>query len=45
MKIVEVGHFVQAILEDTQAFPNFDDGMVFVHCRPSKTQVNQTDII
>lgn len=29
MKIVEVGHFVQAILEDTQAFPNFDDGMVF----------------
>lgn len=29
MKIVEVGHFVQAILEETQAFPNFDDGMVF----------------
>ena len=29
MKIVEAGHFVQAILEDTQAFPNFDDGMVF----------------
>lgn len=29
MKIVEVGHFVQAILENTQAFPNFDDGMVF----------------
>lgn len=29
MKIVEVGDFVKAILEDTQCYPNFDDGMVF----------------
>ena len=29
MKIVEAGHFVQAILEDSQAFPNFENGMVF----------------
>ena len=29
MKIVEAGHFVKAILEDSEAFPNFNDGIVF----------------
>lgn len=29
MKIIEVGHFVKAILEDSEAYPNFEDGLVF----------------
>jgi len=29
MKIIEAGHFVQAILEDTQAYPNYADGLAF----------------
>ena len=29
MKIIEAGEFCRAILEGDEAFPNFDDGMVF----------------
>ncbi len=29
MKIIEVGHFVKAILENEEAFPNYADGIVF----------------
>ena len=29
MKIIEVGAFVKAILEDDQAYPNFKDGLLF----------------
>lgn len=29
MKIIEAGHFVRAILEDSEAFPNFADGLQF----------------
>ena len=29
MKIIEAGAFVQAILEDDQAYPNFEDGLGF----------------
>lgn len=29
MKIIEVGHFVKAILEDEEAYPNYADGIVF----------------
>ncbi|MEM6388444.1 MAG: Gfo/Idh/MocA family oxidoreductase [Pseudomonadota bacterium] len=29
MKVIEVGEFVRAILEDDQAYPNFADGLVF----------------
>jgi predicted dehydrogenase len=29
MKIIEVGAFVKAILEDDSAYPNFKDGLLF----------------
>ena len=29
MKVIEVGEFVRAILEDDQAHPNFADGLVY----------------
>ena len=29
MKIIEVGAFVKAILEDDHAYPNFKDGFLF----------------
>ena len=29
MKIIEAGEFKRAILEGNEAYPNFDDGLVF----------------